>query len=120
MSATQERMVPATLAREDGFQDAMRRSSALLRKEGFIVSRIEAPARGGAARAPDLLASSGPRLIRVFVLIDGQIDSEETRHRLRASYREGETRVYVRWPLSWRVLSNLTRWGLRGVSVMGW
>ncbi len=98
----------------------MSRSSALLREEGFNVSRVTGPATRRRPQSPDLIAESGPRIIRVFVLLDGQIDADETRARLRAAYREGETRVYVRWPLSWRLLSNLTRWGLRGVSVLGW
>ncbi len=115
-------MFPVPLAPEDGRRDAVRRTSALLREEGFNISRIaglDRSARRG-ARSPDLIAANGPRVIRVFVLIDGQIDADETKDRLRAAYREGETRVYVRWPLSWRLLSNLTRWGLRGVSVLGW
>ncbi len=68
----------------------------------------------------ELLAIAGSHLVRVIVLQDGEVDAPGTRERIRAAYRKGETRVVVRWPLSWRVLSNLARWGLRGVAVSGW
>lgn len=119
MSAIQGPMLPVPMPPEEDWRDAVRRSSALLRKEGFLVSRPGGP-RSPDDTSPDLTAADGSRVIRVFVLLDREIDAEETRDRLRAAYREGETRVYVPWPLSWRVLSNLTRWGLRGISVLGW
>jgi hypothetical protein len=58
--------------------------------------------------------------VRVFVLLDGEVDSPDTRRRIHAAYRQGETRVLVPWPLRWRMLSNVARWDLYGVSVGGW
>jgi hypothetical protein len=105
---------------ENGWREALERSSALLRREGFTVSWVVSSPPGNGKRPPDLLVANGPRVIRVIVLLDGEIDARETRERIRAAYRQGETRVYVRWPLSWRVLSNLGRWELQGVAVSGW
>jgi len=105
---------------ENGWREALERSSALLRREGFTVSWVVSSPPGNGKRPPDLLVANGSRVIRVIVLLDGEIDAPETRERIRAAYRQGETRVYVRWPLSWRVLSNLARWGLQGVAVSGW
>jgi hypothetical protein len=115
-------LVPATPRRlENGSREAFERSRALLQREGFTVSWAVPPSAGRRGGRPlDLLAVNGPRIIRVIVLLDGDVDSPETRDRIRAAYRRGETRVYVRWPLSWRVLSNLARWDLRGVAVSGW
>jgi hypothetical protein len=56
----------------------------------------------------------------VLVLLDEEIDAPETRERIRHAMRDGETRVWVPWPLRWRALSNLERWGVRGVPVLGW
>jgi len=56
----------------------------------------------------------------VLVLLDSEVDSEKTRERIRGRYRLGETRVFVRWPLRWRMLSNVARWDLRGVAVSTW
>ncbi len=105
---------------ENGSREAFEGSSAVLRREGFTVSWVLPPGSSGNHRPPDLLAVSGGRVVRVIVLLDGDVDSAETRDRIRAAYKEGETRVIVRWPLSWRVLSNLSRWDLRGVAVSGW
>ena len=105
---------------ENGRREAVERSCALLRREGFVVSRVVASRSRRTVGSPDLLAASGPRVMRVFVLLDGEVDAAETRGRIRAASRQGETRVYVRRPLSWRVLSNLARWGVPGVSVVGW
>ncbi len=104
---------------ENGSREAFERSSAVLTREGFTVSWVVPPAKRRAS-PPDLIAVNGHRVVRVIVLVDGDVDAPETRDRIRAAYREGETRVIVRWPLSWRVLSNLSRWDLRGVAVSGW
>jgi len=69
---------------------------------------------------PELIASNGSRIVQVLVLLDSEVDSEKTRERIRRRYRSGETRVSVRWPLRWRMLSNVARWGLRGVAVSTW
>jgi hypothetical protein len=105
---------------EDGVREAVERSSVHLRREGFTVSWVLLPPPRRGRRPPDLLAAIGSRVVRVFVLQDSEIDKPETRERIRDAYRQGETRAYVRWPMSWRLLSNLSRWGLRGVSVSGW
>ena len=108
------------VAREDGRREAVGRSRSTLRREGFSVSSPSLHQLPGRAVSPDLLAADGPRTVRVFVLLDSEVDSEDTRRRIAASYRHGETRVFVRWPLRWRMLSNVARWGLRGVSVTTW
>ena len=105
---------------EDGWREAFSRSSSLLRREGFTVSRKRTGSRNGSARPPDILATHGARVVQAFVLVDADIDSGETRRRIAAAVRRGETRVFVRWPLRWRMLSNVDRWGLRGVSVATW
>lgn len=80
------------------------------------MSRSAAAARSAAA---DLLAIRAARIVRVVFVPDGDVDAARTRARIRTALREGETRVYVPWPLRWRVISNLERWGLRGASVSG-
>ena len=105
---------------EDGWKGAVNRSRATMRREGFTLSSVRAGPRLRGADPPDLLATSGARVVRVFVLLDPAVDAEETRQRITAAYRNGETRVFVRWPLRWRMLSNVDRWGLRGVSVTTW
>ncbi len=114
------RVTVVPLRLENGSREAFERSRALLRREGFTVSWVAASSAGRNGGPVDLLAVNGARVVRVIVLLDGEVDSPETRDRIRAAYRQGETRVYVRWPLSWRVLSNLARWDLRGVAVSGW
>jgi hypothetical protein len=54
----------------------------------------------------------------VLVLLERDVDSAETRDRIRAALEQGETRICVPWPLKWRALSNLESWGLHGVAVM--
>jgi len=104
---------------EDDRREALKRCRTRLAREGFVVSWvIDGPARRS-VRPPDLMAAVGPRTVRVFVLLDDEVDARETRDRIRASAREGETRVCVPWRLRWRVLSNLERWSLAGVSVAG-
>jgi len=101
-------------------RQALERCRTLLAREGFTVSLVvQAPARRR-DRPPELIASSGPRAIRVFVLGEDEVNAPETRSRIRSALKEGETRVYVPWPLRWRVLSNLERWRLRGAAVAGW
>ena len=99
-------------------RDAVERCRVLLAREGFAVW-VVAPSDGRSGRSPELLAENGARVLRVFVLLDRDVDAPGTRSRIRASLREGETRVCVPWPLRWRMLSNLDRWGLSGVSVAG-
>ena len=108
-----------TWAIEDDRRKALEQCRGRLAREGFIVSWVLGPSRRG-LRPPDLMASSGPRTVRVFVLLDHEVDAAESRNRIRSSAREGETRVWVPWPLRWRALSNLERWGVRGVPVLGW
>lgn len=79
---------------------------------------VGTPGKGPAP--PELHAARAGRLVRVLVLLDSEIEGDETRKRVRAAVREGETRVYVPWPLRWRILTNLERWSVRGVSVAGW
>jgi len=58
--------------------------------------------------------------VRVVVLSMEEVDETAARRRVHDLVRTGETRVYVPWPLRWRFLSNLDRWRLRGVAVVGW
>lgn len=113
---------PMSLGRwmiDDDRRVPMERCLAILAREGFTVSWIlDGPVRR--LRPPDLMASHGPRTVRVFVLLDDEVDRPETRERIRASAKDGETRVCVPWPLRWRALSNLERWGIGGVAVLGW
>ena len=102
-------------------REAVSRSRSSLRSEGFAVSSsVHAGSRPRGRKPPDLLAANGPRVVQVFVLLDPAVDAEETRKRVAEAYRHGETRIFVRWPLRWRMLSNVARWGLRGVSVATW
>ena len=107
-------------ASDDDRRAPLERCRAVLRREGFTVSWafIDRVDRG--PRPPDLMAANGPRTVRVFVLLDGEIDAAETRERVRAAARDGETRLWVPWPLRWLALSNLDRWGVQGVPVLGW
>lgn len=105
---------------EDRRREALDQCRALLEREGFTVSWVLAAPNPRANGSPDLLAADGPRLIRIVVLLNGEIDDKRTRARIRSALRQGETRVYVPWPLRWRLLSNLERWQLHGPSVVGW
>ena len=100
--------------------DILRRCCAYLTKEGYTVSLVVSVPRSRGLRPPDLIAAKGLRLVRVFTLSDEDIDATETRDRIRTAQKEGETLVCVPWPLKWRALSNIDRWGLRGVAVTGW
>jgi hypothetical protein len=105
---------------EEDRREGLKRTRAVLSHEGFTVSPGVGEAPGRGARSPDLVAANGPRVVRVFVLVDREIDSPETCGRVREALRKGETWLSVPWPLRWRALSNLDRWGLRGASVTGW
>jgi len=105
---------------EDGRREALDRCCALLQREGFTVSWVLTPPSSRANGSPDLLAADGSRLIRIVVLLNGEVDDKRTRARIRSALRQGETRVYVPWPLRWRLLSNLERWRLPGTSVVSW
>lgn len=112
---------PSGKGLDRGWQEAVRQSLASLRREGFSVPEIGRGFRArGTQRDGVLLAAKGPHVVRVIVLLDGDVDSRSTRARVRAAYRRGETRVFVPWTLRWRMLSNVERWGLPGVSVSGW
>lgn len=119
MRASQVFAVPEGLNIEADRREALGRCSAVLAREGFLVSWVGTTPAARGARTPDLLAAVGPRVVRVFVLLDRDVDAPETKARIRAALREGETRVCVPWPLRWRMLSNLDRWGLPGASVAG-
>jgi len=99
--------------------EALEQCRLMLAREGFTVSWIVSHSTKRDARPPDLLASKGARLVRVFVLKEGEVDSAESRVGIRNAVRLGETRLCVPWPLRWRAISNLERWGLGGVSVSG-
>ena len=101
-------------------RQALNGATAALRKEGFAVSAGGAGDRAQSRVRPELVATNGSRIIQVLVLLDSEVDSEKTRDRIRRRYRLGETRVFVRWPLRWRMLTNVARWGLRGVAVSTW
>ncbi len=98
---------------------AVNRCQTLLGKEGFREFWVPAASGKGRAGSQVIMAAKGPRTVRVLVLLEKEVDLEETRIRLVATYARGETRVYVPWPLRWRLLSNLERWGLDGVAVSG-
>ncbi len=66
---------------------------------------------------PDLFAVDATHEVRVYVVPGAEVDNRSTRSRLKASVATGETRVFVEWPLRWRILSNLERWGIEGVAV---
>ncbi len=66
---------------------------------------------------PDLVAKSRAHVVNVLIVPDGEVDADRTRARIAASTRSAETRVFVDWRLRWRMLSNLERWGVRGVAV---
>ncbi len=120
MEGTRYRVPPVRRVLEQGRREAVIRSSESLRREGFTVSDEIASHRRRGAEGTGLLAANGGRVVRVIVLLDKDIDSRQTQARVRAAYRRGETRVFVRWPLRWRMLSNVARWGLRGVAVSTW
>jgi hypothetical protein len=101
-------------------REALERCRARLARDGFTVSVVVGGPGGHAAGSPDLMAANGSRLVRVLVLLDQEIDAPQTRGRVRRALRDGETWVWVPWPLRWRALSNLDRWGLRGAAVTGW
>ena len=100
--------------------DILERRCAYLTREGYTVSLVVNVPRSRGPRPPDLIAAKGLRLVRVFALAGEDIDAKETKDRIRTAQNEGETLVCVPWPLKWRALSNLDRWGLRGVAVTGW
>ncbi len=104
---------------ENGWREAIQASCALLRREGFNVSWARGVRGNGKLAGHELLAENGGRIVRVLVLLDREMDSASAQKRIRAAYRAGETRVFVPWPLRWRMLSNIARWGLQGVSVGG-
>ena len=110
----------ARWAPEDRRLEALDRCRVLLGREGFTVSWVLTAPSSRANGSPDLLAADGPRPIRIIVLLEGEIDDKRTRARIRSALRQGETRVYVPWPLRWRLLSNLERWRLPGTSVVSW
>jgi hypothetical protein len=107
------------LQQSPGRDDIVKRCCALLAREKFTVSLVVSVQRSRGPRPPDLIAAKGLRLVRVFALSSEDIDATETRDRIRTAHDEGETLVCVPWPLKWRALSNIDRWGLRGVAVTG-
>ena len=120
MEGFKNRGSPRDPTAEPERREALSVSRAALRKEGFAVSATGATDRAPGGVRPELVATNGSRVVQVLVLLDSEIDSEKTRQRIRRRYRLGETRVFVRWPLRWRMLSNVARWGLRGVAVSTW
>jgi hypothetical protein len=93
-------------------QQAVSQCRRTLEREGFHVSELR-----GRGADPALLATSGAHRIGVIIVSDAAIDDPKTRSRLRASAARGETRVFVDWRLRWRMVSNLERWRIGGVSV---
>ncbi len=104
---------------ESARREALEKCCEILTQDGFDVVLVEGKPENG-TRPPDLLAANEVRQVQVFVLLNGEIDSPETKERLRASLHKGETLICVPWPLRWRALSNLERWGVRGIAVTGW
>ena len=105
---------------QDDRQEALMLCSLLLQEERFEVFWISDSPSESSVRPHDLLALKLNHAVRIVVLLDHDVDAPETRERVLAALEQGETRVYVPWPLRWRTLSNLERWGIRGVPVMGW
>ena len=99
---------------------AVSRCQSLLREEGFreFWAAATGTRRGGGASL--IMAEKGSRMVRVLVVLEKEVDLDETKQRLREAHERGETRAYVPWPLRWRLLSNLERWGLDGIAVAGW
>jgi hypothetical protein len=121
MEGFAKKVPPSGRDLDKGWREAVSQSCASLRREGFSVSNAVRGLRKRVARREGiLLAAKGPHVVRVIVLLDRDVDSGTTRTRVRAAYRRGETRVFVPWTLRWRMLSNVERWGLRGVSVSTW
>lgn len=104
---------------EDDKREALERCRLLLVREGFTVSWVVGSPTKREARSPDLIATKGVRLVRVFVLRESEVDVAETKAGVHSALQLGETRLYVPWPLRWRALSNLERWRFGGVSVGG-
>jgi len=96
---------------EQGHQ-ALSRCRRALEREGFRVSEL-----GGRGAGPALLATNGAHRIEAIVVTEAAVDDPKTRSRLRASSARGETRVFVDWRLRSRMVSNLERWKIGGVSV---
>jgi len=120
MQSTQALTTPEKPMCEGERKDALTLCCSQLTREGYTVSCIVGIRTRRGPRPPDLLATNGTRVIRVFVLLERELDAAETKVRIKASLHEGETRVYVPWPLRWRALSNLDRWRLDGVAVATW
>lgn len=118
MQATQSLSRNADIVMEDDRQEALDRCSELLEEENFSVSWVSGPPLKGGVKPHDILATKGFHAVRVLVLLDQDVDAPETKERIQAALEQGETRICVPWPLRWRALSNLDRWGFRGVAVM--
>jgi len=118
MQAMQSLSRKAISVMEDDRQEALDRCSDLLEEERFSVSWVSGPPLKGGVRPHDILATKFSHAVRVLVLLERDVDSAETRDRIRSALEQGETRVCVPWPLKWRALSNLESWGLHGVAVM--
>ncbi len=104
---------------DEGRPETLDRCSNLLEEENFTVSRAPVSPWEDGIRPPDLVATKGSEVVSVLVLEEDDVDAPETEARVRAAKQRGETRLYVPWPLRWRALSNLQRWGLPGVAVVG-
>ena len=96
--------------------DALTRCRRTLEHEGFRVSPASELPRTGRGDY-DLVAENAFHRIRVYILASIEIDDPGQRFRLKASAEKGETRVFVEWRVRWRMVSNLQRWEIRGVSV---
>jgi hypothetical protein len=120
MEGFTKKVPPSRRGLDNGWREAVSQCCASLRREGFSVSNVVKGPRKRGTRRDELLAAKGPHVVRVIVLVGRDVDSEATRSQIRAAYRRGETRVFVPWTLRWRMLSNVERWGLRGVSVSTW
>ena len=103
---------------EEDRREALVRCSDTLEEESFSVSWVSGPPLEGGIRPHDILATKGFHAVRVLVLLEHEVDAPETKERIQAALEQGETRVCVPMPLRWRALSNLDKWGFRGVAVM--
>jgi len=103
---------------EEDRREALVRCSDTLEEESFSVSWVSGPPLEGGIRPHDILATKGFHAVRVLVLLEHEVDAPETKERIHAALEQGETRVCVPMPLRWRALSNLDKWGFRGVAVM--
>ena len=91
-----------------------------LEREGWrVLPAVGVQGIPGSSR-PRVIAGNGTHAFRVLVVLPEEIDTPGTRAQISDSAKREETRVFVRWPLRWRMISNLQRWRVPGVAVDVW